>query len=56
MKASIAGRLRNTVLPKSKHLLPVFEEVMNAFQAIEATDPTPPFVGAALCRHLMVRA
>ena len=35
MKASIAGRIRNTNLPKSKALLPLFEAVMNAFQAIE---------------------
>lgn len=35
MKASIAGRIRNTNLPKAKALLPVFEAVMNAFQAIE---------------------
>lgn len=35
MKASIAGRIRNTNLPKAKALLPLFEAVMNAFQAIE---------------------
>src|SRR5437868_3416360 len=35
MKASIAGRVRNTSLPKSKALLPLFEAVMNSFQAIE---------------------
>ena len=35
MKASIAGRIRNTNLPKAKTLLPLFEAVMNAFQAIE---------------------
>lgn len=35
MKASIVGRVRNTNLPKAKALLPVFEAVMNAFQAIE---------------------
>ena len=35
MKASIAGRVRNTNLPKVKALLPLFEAVMNAFQAIE---------------------
>ena len=37
MKASIAGRVRNTNLPKAKALLPVFEAVINAFQAIEET-------------------
>lgn len=35
MKASIAGRIRNTNLPKAKALLPLFEAVMNAFQSIE---------------------
>ncbi|KKB07168.1 hypothetical protein VE25_19225 [Devosia geojensis] len=35
MKASIAGRIRNTNLPKTKTLLPLFEAVMNSFQAIE---------------------
>lgn len=35
MKASIAGRIRNTTLPKTKALLPLFEAVMNSFQAIE---------------------
>jgi hypothetical protein len=35
MKASLSGRIRNTHLPKTKALLPIFEAVMNAFQAIE---------------------
>jgi hypothetical protein len=35
MKASIAGRIQNTHLPKAKALLPLFEAVMNSFQAIE---------------------
>lgn len=35
MKASVAGRIRNTHLPKAKALLPLFEAVMNSFQAIE---------------------
>lgn len=37
MKASVTGRVRNTVLPRTKPLLPVFEAVINAFQAIEET-------------------
>jgi hypothetical protein len=37
MKASIAGRVRNTNLTKGKALLPMFEAVMNAFQAGEET-------------------
>lgn len=35
MLASLRGKLRNTTLAKSQHLLPVFEAVMNSFQAIE---------------------
>jgi hypothetical protein len=35
MKASVAGRVRHTHLPKSKALLPLFEAVVNSFQAIE---------------------
>lgn len=35
MKASVAGRVRNTSLPRTRPLLPVFEAVINAFQAIE---------------------
>lgn len=35
MKASVSGRVRHTNLPKTKTMLPVFEAVMNAFQAVE---------------------
>ena len=31
----LPGRIRNTHLPKSKALLPIFEAVINTFQAIE---------------------
>src|SRR5258708_18162648 len=41
MKASIAGRVSHTNLPKAKALLPVFEAVVNAFQAIEEPDAGP---------------
>jgi hypothetical protein len=43
MKASIAGRVSHTNLPKAKALLPIFEAVVNAFQAIEepGTGPGP---------------
>jgi hypothetical protein len=41
MKASIAGRVSHTNLPKAKALLPVFEAVINAFQAIEDPDAGP---------------
>lgn len=35
MGASLPGRLRNTSLPKSRALLPLFEAVVNAIQATE---------------------
>ena len=34
MRADVMGRVRNTNLPKSKPLLPLFEAVINSFQAI----------------------
>ncbi len=34
MKATIRGRVRNTNLPKTKPLMPLFEAVINAFQSI----------------------
>ena len=40
MKASVTGRIRNTHLPKAKALLPLFEAVVNAFQAIEECGGT----------------
>jgi hypothetical protein len=38
MKASIDGRVRNTTLPITKALLPLYEAVMNSFQAIEEAE------------------
>lgn len=38
ISASLSGRLRNTSLPKSSALLPLFEAVVNAIQAID-DDP-----------------
>jgi hypothetical protein len=35
MKVDIAGRIKNTHLPRNKPLLPLFEAVVNSFQAIE---------------------
>ena len=35
MRADVPGRVRNTNLPKTKPLLPLFEAVVNALQAIE---------------------
>ena len=37
MKVDLAGKIKNTQLPRSKALLPMFETVVNAFQAIEET-------------------
>ena len=41
MKASIIGRIRNTNLPRSKALLPLFEAVVNSFHAIEEVPDHP---------------
>jgi hypothetical protein len=35
IRASLLGRLRNTDLPKSRPLLPLFEAVVNAIQAVD---------------------
>lgn len=35
LKTSLRGQVRQTVLNKYKPLLPLFEAVMNAFQAIQ---------------------
>jgi hypothetical protein len=35
VKASLRGRLRNTALPKTRPLLPLFEAVVNAIQAVD---------------------
>jgi hypothetical protein len=43
MKLDLRGKLRNTHLPRSKALFPLFEAVVNSFQAIEdAREPVPP--------------
>ena len=41
MKASIIGRIRNTNLPRTKALLPLFEAVVNSFHAIEEVPDHP---------------
>jgi hypothetical protein len=35
MKVDRAGKIKNTQLPRSKALLPVFEAIVNSSQAIE---------------------
>lgn len=39
-RASLSGQIRQTKLPKWKPLLPVFEAIMNAFQAIQERGQT----------------
>lgn len=51
MKASISGRIRNTHLPKTKALLPIFEAVMNAFQAIEEAGGKDHYIRIAAERR-----
>ena len=42
LRASLSGQVRQTVLPKWKPLLPLFEAVMNAHQAIQDRRPAQP--------------
>ena len=42
LKASLSGQVRQTHLPKWKPLLPLFEAVMNSFQAIQERNPDAP--------------
>lgn len=37
LQTNLAGRIRNTDLPKSHALMPVFEAVVNSIHAIEET-------------------
>jgi hypothetical protein len=38
LKSNLRGQVRQTKLPESKPLLPLFEAVINAFQAIQDAD------------------
>ena len=38
MKLDLVGKIKNTQLPRSKALFPMFEAVVNSFQAIEDTN------------------
>ncbi|WP_276508133.1 hypothetical protein [Endozoicomonas acroporae] len=38
LHTNLAGRLRNTNLPKSHGLLPVFEAVVNSIQSLEEAN------------------
>jgi hypothetical protein len=52
MKLDLKGKLRNTQLPRAKALFPLFEAIVNSFQAIEdANSPVPPpYISIALER------
>jgi hypothetical protein len=39
MRANLRNQARQTHLPRWKPLLPLFEAVMNSFQAIQEADP-----------------
>lgn len=40
MKTDVAGRIRNTILPANKPLLPLYEAIVNSIQAIEDAKET----------------
>ena len=42
MKLDLIGKIKNTQLPRSKALLPMFEAVVNSFQAIEDASRAVP--------------
>jgi hypothetical protein len=42
MKVDLVGKIKNTQLPRSKALLPMFEAVVNSFQAIEDAGEAVP--------------
>src|SRR3954465_9055259 len=45
IKIDLASQVRQTVLPQWKPLLPLFEAVMNAFQAIKEANLPPNIPG-----------
>lgn len=42
MKSELFGRLRNTILPSNKGLMPVYEAVVNSIEAIEELNKITP--------------
>ncbi|WP_305782941.1 ATP-binding protein [Symbioplanes lichenis] len=59
LSASLSGRLRNTVLPRSHGLLPLFEAVVNAIQSLDAAsgDAGSGLVTVEIGRaHQMIRS
>lgn len=52
MKLDLAGKIRNTQLPKTRPLLPLFEAVVNSFQALEdSADVTNPCIHITALRE-----
>ncbi len=50
LTTSLAGRVRNTTLPKTHALLPLFEAVVNGIQSIDARFPDEPGRGRITVR------
>lgn len=50
LTTSLAGRVRNTTLPKTHALLPLFEAVVNGIQSIDARHPEEPGRGRLIVR------
>ena len=50
-RASLVGQVRQTHLPKWKSLLPLFEAVMNAIQAINEGNTESPHIGINIHRE-----
>jgi len=50
LTTSLAGRVRNTSLPKTHALLPLFEAVVNGIQSIDARYPEDPGQGLLTVR------
>ena len=42
LNTSLKGRLRNTILPKSRELFPLFEAVVNSIRAIDERNKINP--------------
>jgi hypothetical protein len=58
MKVDLVGKIKNTQLPRSKALLPMFEAVVNSFQAIEDAGAavTSPSIDIVIAREPLLTA
>lgn len=56
MKVNLQGKIRNTQLPLSRALLPMFEAVVNSFQAIEDRTPrdAKPYIEVVVERETVL--